>query len=304
MKVLIIGGTGHVGQHLVCRLLSEGLEVAVLTTGSTPVPTGAPWDRVEHICHRFPTTTLPETLETAPPDCVIDMLGSHCTYELFRKQTRHIVVCGSLWMYGEPKVVPTPESARNLPCPFDSYTRRFAKMQTDMANALADEVRFTAIMPPNISGPGKIPLEGLGGRSVEVHRQHAAGKEVILPDGPDCLIGPCDADDIAQLFHLAVLNPEEAAGEIFNAGAAYALTATEFIHALAHIYETTIPIEYVPWETYTTTVSPDIGAYWHFKAHMCPDITKAARKLGYLPQHTPEESLARAVAWMRTHRLI
>ena len=59
-----------------------------------------------------------------------------------------------------------------------------------------------------------------------------------------------------------------------------------------------IPIERVSWEKYTTEINPEIGAWWHFYAHMLPDITKAKEKLGYKPKYTPEEALRTAVQWM------
>lgn len=36
---------------------------------------------------------------------------------------------------------------------------------------------------------------------------------------------------------------------------------------------------------------------------MCPDISKI-RKLGYEPRYTPEESMERAVAWMRDRGMV
>ncbi len=298
MHVLLIGGTGHVGCHLTPQLIENGFEVSVLASGRTSQPNEAVWDKVRIIKHNYSSESLPDAVFEKPPDCVIDMLGSPNTYEWFHGHAAHIIVCGSLWMLGEPKVVPTPESPQSVPCPFPGYAKRYEKIHADLEQAKCDGIAFTAIMPPNICGPGKIPLEAMGGRSLEVHQAHAAGETVILPEGGECLIGPCDAADIANLFYLAVSNREAARGEIFNAGAAYALTATQLVNTFADIYKTTIPIRYVSWREYTENVSPDIGAYWHFKAHMCPDISKARHKLGYEPQYTPEQTLSRAIEWM------
>jgi nucleoside-diphosphate-sugar epimerase len=37
---------------------------------------------------------------------------------------------------------------------------------------------------------------------------------------------------------------------------------------------------------------------------MCPDLTKITTRLGYAPRYTPEETLARAVDWMRQQGMI
>ena len=100
-------------------------------------------------------------------------------------------------------------------------------------------------------------------------------------------------------FRLAVRDPDAADGEIFNVGAAYALTAPQLVAAYAEIYDTAIPIEEISWDEFLTDYMPDPGANFHFRTHMCPDISKLRTKLGYEPRYTPEETMARAVAWMR-----
>jgi len=37
---------------------------------------------------------------------------------------------------------------------------------------------------------------------------------------------------------------------------------------------------------------------------MCPDLTKIRTKLGYVPRYTPEETMERAVAWMRAEGML
>ena len=236
---------------------------------------------------------------------MIDLLGADvpATYDAVKGVARHLIACGSLWMFGEPVVVPTPEVTQN-PCEFDGYAQRYSELEQTVDRSMADGMPFTAIMPPNICGPGKIPLDGIGGRSAEVHRAHANGEPVTLPAPGSVLIGPCDAEDVARGFFLAALQPDRAAGEIFNVGSAYALTASRFIETYGEIYGSVIPIEWVSWETYATDISPDLGANYHFRAHMCPDITKIRAKLGYEPRYTPEETMARAVDWMRDEGIV
>jgi nucleoside-diphosphate-sugar epimerase len=37
---------------------------------------------------------------------------------------------------------------------------------------------------------------------------------------------------------------------------------------------------------------------------MCPDISKAKNLLGYQPKYTPEQSLYRAVEWMKSNKML
>jgi nucleoside-diphosphate-sugar epimerase len=299
MKVLVIGGTGHIGRFLVPELLEHGLEVAVLSRGKTPVPDGEAWMHVRLIERDYSKEDISPSALDFSPEVVIDLPGNlgRAVDALSHRGVEHLIACGSVWMYGKPTVVPTPERFFS-PCWAESYARRYEEMQDLFARFRQAGPAFTTIMPPNICGPGKIPLEGMGGRSLEVHQAHRRGEEVLLPEGPEALISPCDAEDIAHCFTLAIQQREKARGEMFNVGSAYALTASQFVAALGEVHGTRIPIRWVSWEEYTTRINPNRGAYAHFEDHMCPDIAKARNLLGYQPRYTPEETLARAVRWM------
>ncbi len=299
MKIFIIGGTGHVGSYMVPRLVEAGHEVFLGTRGETAVRS---YSSSEGVTFLKVDSTDTESLEELLPynfDAVIDMPGSaYNAWKVFSDSVRQFLCCGSVWMWGAPSVIPTPE-VRQSECPFLGYARRLDSIEKMAAESGKNgKAVFTAIMPTNICGAGKVPLECMGGRSVEVHKAHRAGKPVILPDGPECIISPCHASDIADLFILALNNPEAAAGEIFNVGAEYGVTASELVKIYSDIYGVKIPIERVSWEKYTSEVNPEIGAWWHFYAHMLPDISKAKRLLGYQPKYTPETALRDAVDWM------
>ncbi len=304
MKVLVIGGAGHVGQFMVPMLIQAGLEVTVVGSGRTPLPDNKVWSQVKYLTCDIRNLDNIDKLADEAPDVTIDMTGVVWDiYQRLKGVCKHFIACGSLWMYGEPKVVPTPEKYQN-DCVFDEYKKRYSQIQKLIEIGKTDGVMFTAIMPPNICGPGKIPIDCLGGRSIDVHKEHIAGKDVILPDGPDVLIGPCDAEDIADCFVKAVLNPNSAAYRIFNVGSEFALTSTELVNTFSRIYDTEIQIKRIPWSKYISDVSPNIEDWWHFKAHMCPDISKAKKLLGYKPKYTPEQTLLRAVEWMRSEKLL
>ncbi|MHB0946802.1 MAG: NAD-dependent epimerase/dehydratase family protein [Sedimentisphaerales bacterium] len=304
MKVMVIGGTGHVGTFMIPQLIEAGMDVVVVGSGKTPLPKDKVWQKVKYLVCDVSSSCELDKLADESPDVAVDMTGEVWNiYQKLKSVSKHVIACGSVWMFGEAKVVPMPEETQN-PCPFEDYQKRYAEILNLVKLSRKDGVAFTAIMPPNICGPGKIPIDCLGGRSLDLHRDHARGKEVILPDGPDALIGPCDAQDIADCFVKAVLNRDKAAHQIFNVGSAYALTATELVGAYSEIYNVKIPIKRVPWNEYIANVSPDIGYWWHFKAHMCPDISKAKKLLGYQPQFTPEQTMCRAVEWMKINKML
>lgn len=299
MRVCVIGGTGHIGKHLTPMLVEAGHEVTVVTSGRTPLPEGGAWAAVGALEISYGSEELPATIAAQRPQVLVDILQGRTPelYEALHGIVEHFVVCGSVWMFGRPRVVPTPPETQ-APCLFEGYARRYEQMLATRERAAVEGVAFTAAMPTNICGPYKIPLDTRGGRSLEVHQALQRGEPVVLPDPGNNLIGPCDAEDIARVFACAVANREAAAGEIFNCGSAYALTALEFVATYAEIYGVELPVELVSWERYATQFVPEIGANWHFQAHMCPDISRTRALIGYEPAYTPEQTLERAVRWM------
>lgn len=306
-KVIVIGGTGHIGRFLTPMLVKAGYEVIVITRGQTTLLEVDAWKSVKLVNanYRRDDSGWQDILAGIKAEVIIDIIGADLgsLYNTARDHCQHLIACGSVWMFGEPKVVPTPDETQG-PCRFEGYAWRYAEMLKVKEQAVKDGICFSAIMPPNICGPGKIPLETMGGRDIEVHRALKEGKQVTLPAPGSTLVGPCDAEDIANAFVLAVNNRDAANGEIFNVGSAYALTTKQLVHTYGRIYGVDIPVHWVDWQEYITDISPSSGAYSHFEYNMCPDITKIRHKLGYQPKYTSEETLSRAVDWMKEQKLI
>jgi nucleoside-diphosphate-sugar epimerase len=307
MKVAIVGGTGHIGSHLIPMLTKRGHDITVIARGQTSLPPASEF-KAARIIHADYVPETPRWLEALNSigsiDTFVDLLGNALdeSYETVRNRCNHVVACGSVWMLGTPNRIPRPEQSQS-PVWDDGYRTRWQIIQEVLKGSLSSGPHFTAILPPNICGPGKIPLDTQGGRSIAVHHELAAGKRVLLPEGADVLIGPCDAEDVARGFTLTIEQPDKAKGCIFNVGSSYALTASDFVNTYGRIYGVSIPTERVSWENFTKLI-PDKGARFHFEAHMCPDISAITSKLGYAPRHTPEACMQRAVDWMRQSRLI
>ena len=308
MEAFVIGGTGHIGTFLTQQLADADWKVTVVSSGRRAVDKKsfpAASEFVTLHCERMLADgSFANLLAKHRPHAVVDILQADApgVYSACSEAgVCHLVFCGSLWMFGPPKVVPTPE-VRQTECPFEGYRRRFEQLQETVGRSEKKTLAVSAVMPPNICGPGKIPLDGKGGRSIEVHREHRRGLEVCLPFPGTNLIGPCDVKDVAQGFTRVLSDRDASAGEVFNVGAAYALTAEQFVNTYADIYGVRIPIRYVDPGDFTRDVLPDLGANYHFLQHMCPDIRKIIAHLGYAPAYTPEESMERAVKWMSDAR--
>jgi nucleoside-diphosphate-sugar epimerase len=309
VKILIIGGTGHIGSFLVQQLIDEGHDVIVVSSGRSAL-NDVLRGKVESVALSYGEMLKDESFQSLLVQkrigAVVDILQSNSAgiYSACKQAgVEQLVFCGSVWMFGRPKIVPTPETMQT-PCPFEGYETRYKQMLDVLQLSAESDISVSAIMPPNICGPGKVPLDGMGGRSIEVHRAHQQGEEVCLPYPGTNLVGPCDADDVARGFVCALSNREASHGEIFNVGSSYALTSEQFIKTYADIYGVSIPIRYVEPSEYVRDVMPNLGVNFHFLEHMCPDISKISSRLGYKPSYTPQTTMERAVRWMRDQELM
>ena len=127
MKILVIGGTGHIGRFLVPGLRRQGREVTVITRGQTTAPEGEGWGEVNFVnaTYRRKDEKWAAVVAEAGAEVVIDILGSDVptTYQAGKGTCRHFIACGSIWMYGPVEVVPTPERTQG-PCECEWYAMR------------------------------------------------------------------------------------------------------------------------------------------------------------------------------------
>lgn len=308
-SVLVIGGYGHIGRFLVPRLVRDGWEVTVLTRGGKAPPDGEAWTNLQlrhvradyqQLCEQHGWSKL---IAEIAPSAIIDILArdAPAVVAACPAGVQQVLVCGSAWMYGPPRQVPTPERTQG-PFPFEFYRTRYQQLQELLEARTGPAI--TGIMPSNIAGPGKIPIDPYGSRELAVHRAMASGQEIVLPCAGQMLVQPSDAEDIAAVFALALEDADRSAGRMFNAAAAHALTYAELVAVYSRIYDVKIPVRTVDWEEFDRVVQPDPSQRYHHEAHMCSDITSARRVLGYEPKYTPETALLRGVEWMRSQKMI
>ena len=119
MRVVIIGGSGHIGSYLTPRLVDAGHTVACVTRGQRQpyVPHGA-WKWVESVVLDRATEeaggTFGAKIRELQPDCVIDLTAftresTEQLVEAVRGQVQHFLHCGTIWVHGPSVEVPVSE---------------------------------------------------------------------------------------------------------------------------------------------------------------------------------------------------
>jgi nucleoside-diphosphate-sugar epimerase len=312
MRVVIIGGSGHVGTYLVPRLVAAGHEVIAVSRGRRePYQPHAAWKSVQQI------TLDREAEEVAGifgarvrdlrPDVVIDMIcftpaSARHLVEALRGQMQHFLHCGTIWVHGPSVQVPTTEEQPRRP--FGEYGIQKAAIET----YLLDEARrhgfpATLLHPGHIVGPGWPPLNPAGHFNPQVFRRLARGEELALPNLGLETVHHVHADDVAQAFMQALANRSAAVGESFHVVSAAALTLRGYAEAMAAWFGQPARLRFLPWQEWRTTVSEqEAAATWDHIAHSpnC-SIAKAQRLLDYRPRYSSLQAVYEAVGWLMGH---
>ena len=118
-RVVVIGGSGHVGTYLVPRLVSAGFEVVSVSRGvRAPYQPHGAWKFVRTVTlsreAEEKTGAFGLKIRDLRPDIVIDMIcfsepSARHLVEALRGQVRHFLHMGTIWVHGPSVEVPTTE---------------------------------------------------------------------------------------------------------------------------------------------------------------------------------------------------
>lgn len=312
MRVVVIGGSGHVGTYLVPRLVAAGHEVIAVSRGQRePYQPHQAWKSVRQVAIDRTAAEAagdfgPQIRELAP-EAVIDMIcftlesAKHLVEDL-RGQVQHFLHCGTIWVHGHSQQVPTSEIQPRRP--FGEYGVNKAAIEAYLlAEARRNGFPATLLHPGHIVGPGWAPLNPAGHFNPEVFARLARGEELALPNLGMETVHHVHADDVAQSFMGAIANWGNAVGESFHVVSPAALTLRGYAEAMADWFGQPARLKFLPWEAWRETVSEEEAqATWSHIAHSpnC-SIAKAQRLLAYQPRYSSLQGVQEAVQWLLDH---
>ncbi|OAA27459.1 nucleoside-diphosphate-sugar epimerase [Frankia sp. EI5c] len=301
MRVLVVGGTGPTGPHVVHGLLSRGHEVTIFHRGAHEPPELA---AVEHL-HGDPhfRASIDEALGNRTFDTVVAMYG----------RLRHLAPalagrCGQFVAIGGVPVYqgffPHP-SQRGLPVPVTedhpvvrdgsaaaalAFSGRLAEAEASVFahHAGATILRFPTLFGPNNARPAEWSV---------VRRVRDGRPFMILPDGGGQIHTRCAAANAAAFVLAAVAAPAVAAGQVYNAGEATSWSLHDWASAIARLMGADLELVGLPREIAVEATSTLLPLAGTTAPHVVVSTEKARRELGYTPAVDPLDALADLVAW-------
>src|SRR5947209_3704806 len=225
-RVVVIGGSGHVGTYLVPRLVETGFDVVNVARGARqPYQPHGAWKSVESVTidrdAEEKAGAFGGKIRDLKPDIVIDMIcfkldSARHLVEALRGRLQHFLHCGTIWVHGQSVTVPTTEMQPRRP--FGEYGVQKAAIEAFLiGEARAGGFPATIVHPGHIVGPGWAPLNPAGHFNPRVFSVLAKGEELRLPNFGLETVHHVHADDVAQVFMKAIANWSAAVGEAFHA---------------------------------------------------------------------------------------
>ncbi|MGH3736966.1 MAG: NAD-dependent epimerase/dehydratase family protein [Micromonosporaceae bacterium] len=302
MRVVVIGGSGHVGTYLVPRLVALGAEVTVVSRGvREPYRRHGAWRRVTTVTADRDDPAFPDRIAGLAPDVVVDLIcfteqQARSLGEALRDRVRHLLHCGTIWVHGPSGVVPTTEDGPRRP--IAEYGRAKAAIEAYLLDAAhRGDLPATVVHPGHIVGVGWTPVNPAGNVNPAVFAGIAAGEPLTLPNLGMETLQHVHADDVARVFCAAMAHRSVAVGESFHAVAPTAVTLRGYAEAVFGWFGHEPRLAYLPWEQWRETVdAADAEITYDHLAHSphC-GIDKARRLLGHHPRYTSLEAVAEAV---------
>lgn len=317
MRILVLGGTGFVGQAVVSQLRDAGHSIMVFHRGTVPVPPGV-WPITGD---RHDLDACRHRLRCTWPDVVIDLIAASgrqaaALMRVFRGVAGRLVVASSIDVYRacavlhglddgpmEPTpltessalrsgtVTYSPEQLHRLMGVFGWLDERYDKIAVERVVSGDPDLPATILRLPMIYGPG----DRLHRLRPLVRRMDNNRPAILLSKPMAEWRAPRGyLDNVAAALVLAATR-EEAAGRTYNVAEEEGLTELEWARSVARA---------AAWPGRFVVLPPErmpahLRDHGNLAQHWDADASRIRRELGYVEPVTRDEAIRRTVAWER-----
>ena len=319
MRVLVTGGAGYIGSHLVDALCEAGHEVRVLDNLSTGkaanlqhrldevrlvngsildaslVEREVEWAQI--VFHLAAAVGVRHIVDDPLTALLTNTRGTENVLTACFRYWRKAVVASTSEVYGKTSKVPMREDDDRVlgPTTVHRWSYSTAKaIDEHLAFAFAaNNLPMTIVRYFNSYGP-RLDERGYGSVVANFIRQARAGAPLTVHgDGKQ---SRCFTyiDDTVRGTMLAGFTPE-AEGQVLNLGAPRETTIIELAEMIKAALGSDSPIASTPYEEY-------YGPGFEDTRRRVPDVSRARELLDWAPEITLEEGLARTIEWwQKTH---
>lgn len=320
MQVLITGGAGFIGSHLVRALLERGDRVSVLDNLSTgsfenirafahhPLYSFAIDDlrnalvldrlasEADAIVHLAAAVGVQLVVERPTETIETNVLGTHAVLAAARRYRCRTLLASTSEVYG--KGVKAPFSEEDDLLLGASSRSRWSYAASKLLDEFLGLAAYREFGLPvtiarffNTVGPGQT---GRYGMVVPRFVQAALRNEplTVYGDGTQsrCF---CHVRDTVRAIIDLLDRPDITAGEIYNIGSSHEVTITELAQTVIERTDSRSPIQYIP---YSEAYAPG----FEDMQRRVPDTTKIRNAIGWTPKYTLTQILDDVIDYERS----
>ncbi len=320
MRVLVTGGAGYIGSHLVDTLIKRGDEVLVIDNLST--------GKIENLRHLLAHPTFhfindsilnESLLERFIPSMDLifhlaaavgvrnilqdplaaintNVRGTEAVLDLAFKYWKRLVLASTSEIYGKASQVPFREDDDRV-----LGSTAVARWSYSMSKAIDEHFAFayaakglpvSIVRYFNSYGP-RLDERGYGSVVANFIRQAMHGEPITVHgDGKQTRCFTYIEDTVAGT--LLAGEAKEAIGQAFNIGSTCETSILHLAKTIKRLTRSKSLVQFVPYEAY-------YGGGFEDTRRRVPSVDKAKRLLGFTPRVDLEAGLKKTIAWCREH---
>lgn len=304
MKIIVTGGAGFIGSHLVDRLIQEKHQVVILdnlSTGkkeninkkakfyqvdisSNKIKDIFAKEKPEIVFHTAAQIDLRKSISNPEEDVKINVLGSLNLLQSFlpllvKNKSKFIFTSTGGAIYGEAKVLPTPESY--LENPLSPYG--IEKLMVDKFLHYYHQVfglAYASLRLANVYGPRQNSKGEAGVIAIFVDKMLSSQEVVINGSGRQTR----DFIFVADVVEAALLAMKSEKSGIYNIGTAQETNIKTIFKKLKNLLNLKVK------ETYSLA---KLGE----QKKSCLDSSKAKKELAWIPSYDLDKGLKETIQW-------
>jgi UDP-glucose 4-epimerase len=305
MKILVTGGAGFIGSHVVDRYLAHGHQVVVLDDLSTGLRRNVnpearfvemdvrdpaldrlfAEERPQVVNHHAAQIDVRRSVEDPTFDAAVNVIGGLNLIESAKRHRvqRFIYASTGGAVYGEPQYLPADENHPVHPLsPYgiSKHTLEHYLFQNGATHGL----NYVILRYPNVYGPRQNPKGEAGVNAIFIGQMMRGETPTIYGRGHECR----DYVYVEDIAEASVFALEKGTGDIFNLGWGKGTTVQELYDILAQILD-----------FHTAPCREPLRPGEVERIFL--DSTKATRELGWRPHTEVAEGLKKTVEFYRAN---
>ncbi len=302
MKILVTGGAGFVGSHIVDSLVSEGRDIIVLDDLSAGkrehVNKKAKFykadlndarlekifqkEKIDVVIHQAAQVNVRTSLSDPAFDAKVNISGSLNLLECCKGRIEKFIYASSGGaVYGEPKYLPVDEEHPIKPLSPYGASKYIAEKYLQVYNEIYG-LDYAVLRYGNVYGPRQSGEGEAGVVAIFINEMLRGERPTINGDGTQTR-DFVYVSDVARANLLAV---EKSKNEVYNIGTGKETSVNEIFGTIKKILKKDIKPRYAP------PVKGEVRRIYL-------NVEKAERKLGWKPEVKLEEGIKKLLEYMR-----